>query len=709
MLALSDLQMTYIQGCYKYQKYNECTEHCNKLEHFVEARIYKAKALYNVYTQEYILLSAEQDKLLPHTFRQKHESCFAKAKVVVGLLGRVLDESRGKEPFDRECSRILDLAMMDCIFETNKLRDTQRCFLCRIVDQMDDKVMNKETSNSKTEITNTLLISAQKLTLSSEHAPQHEMIKESECEPSIVQVKDMDMDNVEVKTKLQSKRSKKTSQRHSLQASHLFPESIIKRFVSAVPLAKGKKVITIKGFRPTFDPTKGSLHSHGEATLYMLCHECEQLLSVSESWFLRNFFSKVYDTSDPSKPREEQSIPYSDQLYKFCVGLIFRLLNHDTRAILNPQEIHHLLEKCRAVLRPESVHWSVDKPDIYLLVTPVDESGDEYGLINQFLTGTMSRLFGMHHLNTEIQSLHMNTTPFAHFIVIHMGVINILVKFQPSADYEIDQRFRILPDGGVYTVPQNDHRKRFIPPGVYTLFQVHAMKMEKEWLEGPSLTYEPLEDPDKNLSEMFGILKAEALDESRITSEKRLTHVSTDHVRILCFLPPGFDVSPLISVPRDHTILLHHTHGDQERGVVLFLGVGYNTSEGYGIEKPYVITYCYQPGYIFASCCFISLDKMQPVGFLPKTRGTSTVKNQDELLRDDQLKDYASIIQCTLKEKGFHSLRSLIYRLTAIGYEIFSVQSYTSVYVCVFIQWFPLPIPPLYMLISFSMQLYTCR
>ena len=635
------------------------------MEHIAEARIYKAKALYNIYTQEYVLLSAEQDKLPPRIFHQKHESCFVKAKIVIGILGRVLDESKGKEPFDRECSRILDLAMMDYIHETNKLRNTQRCFLCRI---MYHSVKKKESPNSKTKVTDTLLISAQKLTLSSEHESQCEMVEESEHENSIAQAKDMDMDNAEAKTKLQSKGSKKANQRQGLQASHLFPESIIKRFVSAVPLAKGKKVVTLKGFRPTFDPTKGSLHSYGEATLYMLCHECEQLLSTSESWFLRNFFSKVYDTSDPSKPRDEQTIPYSDQLYKFCVGLIFRLLNHDTRATLNPQEIHQLLENCRAVLRPESVHWSVDKPDVYLLMTPLDEDGTEYGLINQFLTGTMSRLFGMHHLNTELND-NMTMTPFAHFIVIHMGVINILVKFQPSADYEIDQRFRILPNGGVYTVLQNETRKRFIPPGVYTLFQVHAMKMEKEWLEGPSMTYEPLEDPDKNVSEMFGILKAETLDESRIISEKRLTHVSTDHVRILCFLPPGFDVNPLISVPKDHTILLHHTHGDQERGVVLFLGVGYNTSDGYGIEKPYIITYCYQPGYIFASCCFISIDEMQPIGFLPKTRGTSTVKNQDKLLQDHQLKDYASIIQCTLREKGFHSLRSLIFRLVAIRYE----------------------------------------
>ena len=642
------------------------------MEHIAEARIYKAKALYNVYTQEYVLLSAEQDKLPPRVFHQKREACFAKTKIVIGILGRLLDESKGKEPFDRECSQILDLSMMNYIYKTNKLRDTQRCFLCRTVDHsnhMGDKVVQEKVLNSKSEVTNDLTLSTQSLTLnSSEDTSQHESKENSSAQ--IEHTHESSVDRSQDISRSPPEISKKANRRQGLRASHLFPESIIKRFVSAVPLAKGKKVVTLKGFRPTFDSTRGSLHSHGEATLYMLCHNCEQLLSLSESWFLSNFFSKVYDASDPSKPRVEQNIPYNDQLYKFCVGLIFRLLNHDTTAILNPGEIHNLLEKCRAVLRPEVVlnQWSVEKPDVYLLMTPVDEGGSEYGLINQFLTATMSRLFGMHHLNTDLQSLHTSASPFAHFIVIHMGVINILVKFQPSADYEIDQRFRVVPDGGIYPVPENDVRKRFIPPGVYALFQDHAMKMEKEWLEGPALTYEPLEEPDESASEMFGILKAEALDERRIISEKRLTHVSSDHVRTLCFLPPGFDINPLISVPKDHAILLHHTHGDTERGVILFLGIGYNTSDGYGIDKPYVITYNYQPDYIMASCCFISVDKMQPIGFLQNTRGTSTVKNQDELLRDAQLKDYASIIQCTLKEKGFYSLWSIIYRLMATRY-----------------------------------------
>ena len=664
----AELQMMYIRCCYQYKKYHDCIKHCSNIEYLVEAKIYKAKALYQVYMQEKALLQAEQNSLSPRVLHQRREICFSKAKTVISILGRLLDDS--DEAFDHECSQILDLVMIDYIHETNRLK---RCLLCRNVKHShqcfdDSEVTKGGASSSQTlvPVAEKLSISTQKMsTLSENDVKYQDDIVKSELLGIEAQLGERNTSTAAQKSQ-STQESGKT--KHKLQASHLFPEAIIKRFASAVPLVKGKKVCMMSGFRPSFDPTKDSLHSYGEATLYMLCHDCEQLLSKSESWFLQKFFSAVYDPDKPSKPCEEQSIPYNDHLYKFCIGLIFRLLNYDSAAILNPDEIYCLFEQCRAVLQLESVAQSVKKPDVYFFLTPTDEEGDEYGLINQFLTATMTRLYGLHHLNTDLQSFHSVTPSFAHFLVVHMGVLNILVKFQPSSDYEIDSRFLISPKGGVYTAPQNADRKHVIPPGVYTLFQIHAMEMERKWLEGPSLSYEPIQYPDEKVSETFGILKAEAMDEKRLISEKRLTHVSDDHPRTLCFLPPDFDVNPPISVPNDHAILLHHTHGDQEKGLIIFLGIGFNSGSGYGYDKPYIIAYKYLPGYIFVSSYFISLEEMQPTGFLPRTRGISTVRNQEELLKDRQQENIAAIVQCMLKEKGFHSLKSLIYRLAAERY-----------------------------------------
>ena len=658
--------MMYIRCCYQHKKYQDCIEHCSYIEHLVEAKVFKAKALYQVYTREKSLLEAEQNSLTPPVFYQRREACFSKTKEVISILGQLLDHSN--KAFDHECSQILDLATMDYIHETNRLKDFQRCLLCRNVAHSlqcfdDSKMMKGELSNTQNSAALTKKLS-QTTSVPSENDVKHPDNTE-ERELLGVECQGGESNASKAESTLSSGKTKQ-----KLQASHLFPDAIIKRFASAVPLTKGKKVCKVSGFRPSFDPSKESLRSHGEATLYMLCHDCEQLLGKSESWFLQKFFSAIYDPEKPSKPSEEQSIPYNDHLYKFCIGLIFRLLNYDSGAILNPDNIYCLFEQCRAFLRPESVAQSVEKPNVYFFLTPTDEDGDEYGLINQFLTATMTRMYGLHHLNTDLQSYNSVTLSFANFLVIHMGVFNILVKFQPSADYEIDSRFLVFPNGGVYTAPGNPDRKQIIPPGVYTLFQIHAMEMERKWLEGPSLTYDPIQYPDEKVSETFGILKAEAMDESRLISEKRLTHISDDHPRTLCFLPPDFDVDPPISVPNDHAILLHHTHGNQEKGVIIFLGIGFDSSSSYGYDKPYVIIYKYLPGYIFVSSYFISLEGMQPTGFLPRSRGISSLKNQEELLKDikKEQENIASIVQCMLKEKGFHSLKSLIYRLVAGRY-----------------------------------------
>ena len=490
--------MMYISCCYQYKKYHDCIEHCNNVEHLVEAKIYKAKALYHIYTQEHVLLEAEQNNLTPRLLHQKREACFSKTIAVISLLGQLLDNC--DKAFDHECSQILDLAMIDYIHETNHLKDFQRCLLCRYVTNShqfnDPEVTKGETSQNLVEMTEKLSVSREKRSISSQSDVKYEDVEQSKQFGLEAQLGEPNISKA-AQTSQSTLRSERTKHKQGLQASHLFPEVIIKRFASAVPLAKGKKVCSMSGFRPSFDPMKDSLHSYGEATLYMLCHDCEQLLSKSESWFLQKIFSMVYDPSKPSKPSEEQSIPYNDHLYKFCIGLLFRLLNYDSSAVLNPDDIYRLFEQCRAVLRPESISWSVKKPDVYLFLTPTDEEGDEYGLINQFLTATMTRLFGLHPLNTDLQSFHAITPSFAHFVVIHMGVLNILVKFQPSADYEIDSSFLIFSEGGMFTAPQSTDRKRVIPPGVYTLFQIHAMEMERKWLEGPPLTYEPVQYPDE--------------------------------------------------------------------------------------------------------------------------------------------------------------------------------------------------------------------
>ena len=619
-ILLSTDTLLYAKVCYKYHMYKECEKQCSRLGNHIEAKIMKAKCLYHIYVREHMLLKQRSKSLSKQLLQEELKHCYSKAREVISILGRALDENLSL--FDAECSEMLDLVMIDYMHNTNKLRDTKRCLLCRVYQGFS---LDSE---------NTLL-----------------------AQPSAEFNHNSTFDNTSDNTKFKhSDKKSKHKPKAGLLASHLYPESILKQFFSAVPLAKGKKVCSVSGLKGIHDT---SLHSYGELTLYMLCHSCEELFSVSESWFLQNFFKRIYNINQPSSVKCEQSIPYNGHLYKFCLSLIFRLLRFNGLQFLNSGDVYYLLQQCRTYLL-KTDHVSVSKPDVYLLISPLGEDdGKELGFINQYLTATLIHSFGAHPLGADLEMFNNYPYTKVHFFFIQMGVISILVKFEPSQDYPIDDQFQIADEGGIYYVPHNDNRKKLLPPGLYALFQLHAMKMEESWLEGPPLTYKPLKDPDDNAAKTFGILEAQCKDEGRIVTEKRLRFASEKHYRNVCFLPKDFNVNPPVTLPKDHIVVLHHTHGDQQTGVILFICVGLNENSEYGIEKPYVVYCTYRPGLSYSCGFFISPD-LKAVSYLPKSRGTGTVKNPDEFLQHE---DFTAIIKCTLEEKGFYNLNSLLYRL----------------------------------------------
>ena len=606
--------LCFAKTYYMCQKYEECVRQCDRLSNNDEAKILKAKSLYHIYTHEEVFVKKASDHITKQALQQKIEHCYSKARQVIGILGKALDENL--PGFDEECSEMLDLTMINYMHATNKLRDANRCLLCR-------KYQGTSASQRQAEKSNTI---------------------ENPDESS--------------DAKQQTTKKPKLKQKPGLLASHLFPESILKQFSLAVPLAKGKRVCAVSGAKTSHTE---SLQSAGEITLYMLCHKCEEILSVSESWFLQSFFKKIYNPAHPDSAKSNQSLKYNHHLYKFCLGLVFRLLHYSSIQILNSADVYALLQQCRDCLLKEdsTVHPAIN-PEVYLLMSPFSEEvGKELGSINQVLTATLTNLFGFHPLQADLDAV--NDYPCIgklHFFLVHIGVLNIVIKLKPSHAYQIDSKFQISEEGGIYSVPSDRIRKSIIPPGIYALFQMLAMEREKLFLEGPHLTYNPLKDPDSKAAKTFGILDAEYQDEAHISLIEDV-NAASKHNRYLCFLPVGFSVNP-ISVPENHSILLHHTHGNQDSGVIIFISVGFNESEGYGIEKPYVICYVYKPGFIFGSGFFVCPDTLTPLGCLPNSRGIGNVNNPEKYM---QFHRYCDIVKCTLREKGFYSLKSLMYRL----------------------------------------------
>ena len=640
-----------------------------------EAQLLKAKALYQIYHQEQRELQRDANSLSQRDFHIKHKACYSKAREVIGLLGHALDDGL-IDQHGGEYSRMLDTAMYDYMFETNNLSETRRCYLCRKRQYQKKGDKDKE---QRAELSEEELLEETEPNVDGKNA---DVLSSEGCDITFLSeqltVTDIDCGTDQlaaVKTekskqeKIKHGKSRTSVKQESLQASHLFPEAVIRRFVSAVQSAKGAKVVRFHTTTIRNIKRKDQYQSPGECALFMLCQSCENKLSAhGESQFLKSFFDKIYDVKTLSKPKMEQSIVYGKPLYEFCLGLIFRLLPLTEDGFVNGEELHQLLTQCRACLvgvdtiEVDTIK-SCEDPEIYLLISPMHDSDDQYGFMNSFLTGSCSQLCGDFSIEESIDDVSKDRI-LIHFFLIHMGVINVLVKFSPSANKQLSDDFRLCPMGGTYLVPSDSIRKELLPKGVWTAFQLSAMRSEKQWLESPLVPYTPLQEASKAKADLFGILKSQEHDES--ASSKEVKQCSPKP-KVIDLLPSQFEIdlknmpTPLV-LPDGHSILIHHTHGDQEEGVTALLGIG--RSGCYSANKPYVIYYRYSTGLQVSTAFFVSPDDLSPTEFLPDEMGKLTFQNPQDVLSG--FKNVQSVMQCGLEEKGFSSCKSLFDRVKVI-------------------------------------------
>lgn len=122
----------YIEECYSNGYYNECISECESLLKNCESdklrsklMLIQGKALFHAYCNDQDKLRKQQ--LPEKLYHQRHSTCYSKTKTVILLLGSLLD----KDLLDDEGSKILDLSMIDYIYETNDLNSCKRCLLCR--------------------------------------------------------------------------------------------------------------------------------------------------------------------------------------------------------------------------------------------------------------------------------------------------------------------------------------------------------------------------------------------------------------------------------------------------------------------------------------------------------------------------------------------------------------------------------------------------
>ena len=450
---------------YALGRYDECELYCKQFiatstdatsaTRIAEVQVLKAKSIYHMYTIQQRQLRMQQTFSTSSDFFKQHRDCYDNAKEVVKSFGQLRDSASGA--IDPGCQKMLDLAMLDYCLETNRLKQLKRCFLCL---QNHDIPQDESGTASSTASHDTALLDEGDISTLGIIAQSKDS---SYFEPAV----EAKMD--EVKVKLPSK----TMKPKRLQASHLVPHAIIKRLAKVVspdPISKNV-FFSVSGSKDSM--VTPLMRTPARCTITMLCRQCEHKLNVlGEEPFLP-IFDKLYD---PTLRGAEFLLDYGKELYHFSVGLIFRTVHPSLDDYINTDEVYQLLVNCRKYLMQDanSLSASLDMPEVFLFVCPQNEGEEMDKSFSNFLALNSVSYISKFSLDTPLAELDTFESVLAHFFLVKLGIVCLVVKLGPSISRQIDAKFKINPQGGCYAVPSNCTRKKLLPVGVWTaLHKLH--------------------------------------------------------------------------------------------------------------------------------------------------------------------------------------------------------------------------------------------
>ena len=600
-----------IKTAYKYGRYTECVSWCLKKESSypsdsgdLETKVIRAKALYHLYKSECSKIQFETST--KDDYYKASQRCYKKTKEVIGLLGMAYD----KNNLDIEGCKMLVLSMMDYIHTTNKLNDCKRCYLCwrRLQAAASTNPGSSGSEGNKGDLKHSKLVH-----------------------------------------------------------SHSIPYSLLDRFARSVPSKRNLKMFRSSAEGTQLKPHKGKIYAPKQITRDMFCTTCEDILSAKgETQFMRDFFDKIYDSSDHTKPRQSQKIEYGKWLYHFCAGLIYRNLIWEKDSFLNEDELYKLLLGCREYILSSEI--SSNSPEIYLMITPIcgDEEDLKYGSVNNVLAGSLEWHIGRHKLDTK--SLENEDAVLASFFLFHLGAINILVKFNPSEAYSIKNSYKVKAENSqIFFVPEETKRKEELPPGMWAHLLNEARFAEKESLEesaSPSIDPAPL---SLEGFELFGILKGVKKQLSEATAKGVQPSPGVCEKKFN-FLPAGFEVRSearpnAVSLPSNHSILVHHTFA-------------YGTGRGETIfivrdaikDACYLIWNNFTPGLQYSVAFHFSPSEMLLTDVITDKQSSNSALQSPHFqnILDDAKKKLSSCLPRVLIKKGIFNFESLLLRIKGV-------------------------------------------
>ena len=367
-----------------------------------------------------------------------------------------------------------------------------------------------------------------------------------------------------------------------LKKSHVIPKCILEKFTECLEKAPSNK------YYVCYDRQK--LMSPGNITWWMFCNDCENILSKEENKFFTKIFCEIYK---PDKKHSCQEIDYSNYLYLFAAGLLFRCMVVDPKGIsgfLNDDKIYKVFQ----ILRKVVTNPTVNDQKISIYINPFSQDG----------IATTSRLNAVLNM-PKLSSLAENreTIHNASFFLAHFGIINFVVNF---SDEELCPPSFIGTSGKLF-IPAEGNRKDSLPPCIWEDLCLQAQKLEKLEIEIPQNIVDQMEKHKSAQSPSEVYHHIEPSEDPK--NPKRFD-----------LLPPDISVESggmAVKLPPGHKFIFRITDSDsaQAEGVTFFLCVGANEAD-YS-NKPYIIVHILKPGFCYDYGFFISPASLCPEGRLP--------------------------------------------------------------------------------------------
>lgn len=379
-----------------------------------------------------------------------------------------------------------------------------------------------------------------------------------------------------------------------LRRSHIVPKSILQEFRKAYLNFGGNRAFSMSN----------ALDKHfTDKTLakYMLCQSCETLLNVNgEEFFYNLFFKKIYDTSNVDCLALSHRLPYGKWLYHFCLGFIFRGIAAFCGIPNNVSsgKLYNFFLLCRQYLLNQDELLSEKLPKVQIFINqtvPPLEYREKWTPSDLVQPATFA--MSNHRLIDGV----ITPYPVVNFILVKIGIINIIVDLADYSDGEPLQSSLIDPCGGIFFVPKE--KDRILPVGLnelYTEISSNSRKKRQNFLFRKDQFAPKLAANAGAFTKAISSFKlADAVAEDKETFQEQMS--KTGGLVFKC-LPPQFVLDHKFSevkFPSPYILLIHQNFDfpvddDDDDDCCLeqyFLTIFIGVKNSEGSSLPFIVVY----------------------------------------------------------------------------------------------------------------------